>query len=376
LNNVVEYLPEAGCGRSIDLGSSKTVGQRGRHTRISNKARTVDGVNQTRMMQGRAKREKRPMTEESVCVGVDIAKGTLDVAASNSKEARQFNNNHEGITSAVHYIAGLKPVRIILEATGHFEMPLAAALQASRLPVVIVNPRQVRDFARATGVLAKTDAIDARLLASFGLQVKPEIRLLPDQKAREMGSLLARRRQLIEMLTAEHNRLLQADDSIRSGIEIHIQWLEEAISTINDDLDHQIRNSPSWCEKDNLLKSVPGVGKIVSTTLLIELPELGTLNRRKIAALVGVAPLNRDSGTIRGRLTVWGGRAKLRAVLYMAALVGVKRNRVIAAFYQRLVNAGKAKKVALVACMRKLLTILNAMIRSKTVWQNVAVEAK
>jgi transposase len=325
------------------------------------------------MMQGRAKKEKRPMTEETVCVGVDVAKSTLDVGVSNSKGVRQFDNDHKGIADAVRYIAGLKPARIILEATGHFEMPLAAALQASRLPAVIVNPRQVRDFARATGVLAKTDSIDARILALFGLQVKPEVKLLPDQKVREMGSLLARRRQLIEMLTAEHNRFLQADDSIRPGIEIHIKWLEEAISTINDDLDRQIRSSPSWCEKDNLLKSVPGVGKVVSTTLLIELPELGALNRRKIAALVGVAPLNRDSGTMRGKRTVWGGRAKLRAVLYMAALVGVRYNPIISAFYQRLLNAGKAKKVALVACMRKLLTILNAIIRSNTFWRSESI---
>jgi transposase len=334
------------------------------------------------MMQGRAKREKKPMTEEAVYVGVDVAKHILDLAVTNSKETKQFNNDHKGITSAVSYIAGLKPVKVILEATGKYEIPLAAELQVNRLPVVIVNPRQVRDFARATGVLAKTDRIDARILALFGLQVQPEIRLLPDQKAREMSSLLARRRQLIEMHTAEHNRFIQADDSISQGIEIHIKWLEEAISAINNDLDRQIRSSPSWCEKDNLLKSVPGVGKVVSTTLLIELPELGILNRRKIAALVGVAPLNRDSGTLRGKRTVWGGRAKLRAVLYMAALVGVRRNPVIAAFYQRLLNAGKAKKVALVACMRKLLTILNAMIRSKTFWssdniiQCVTVEAK
>jgi len=367
---MIESLSEAGCGRSNDLRSTKTVGKRGRHALISNKARTVVRVNQTRMMQGRAKKEKRPMTEEPVCVGVDVAKSTLDVAVSHSKETRQFDNDYKGITSAVRYIAGLKPAKIILEATGHLEMPLAASLQASRLPVVIVNPRQVRDFARATGVLAKTDRIDARILALFGLQVKPEVRLLPDQKAREMSNLLARRRQLIEMLTAEHNRFLQADDSIRPSIEIHIKWLEEAVSAINDDLDRQIRSSPSWLEKDNLLKSVPGVGKVVSTTLLIELPELGILNRRKIAALVGVAPLNRDSGTLRGKRTVWGGRAKLRAVLYMAALVGVRCNPVMAAFYQRLLNAGKAKKVALVACMRKLLTILNAIIRSKTTWRS------
>ena len=309
------------------------------------------------------------MTEEPVCVGVDVAKDTLEVAVDDSSETRQFENNPKGIARTVRYLAGLKPSRIILEATGRYEMPLAAALQAKRLPAVIVNPRQVRDFAKATGILAKTDRIDARVLALFGVRIKPEIRLLPGPKAREMSNLLARRRQLIEMLTAENNRLLQAERGIRPGIELHIKWLEEAVAAINDDLDRQIRSSPSWREKDDLLKSVPGVGKVVSTTLLIELPELGQLNRRQIAALVGVAPLNRDSGTLRGKRTVWGGRAKLRAVLYMAALVGIKRNQVIASFYERLVNAGKAKKVALVACMRKLLTILNAIVRSEIPWE-------
>ena len=193
--------------------------------------------------------------------------------------------------------------------------------------------------------------------------------MLPDQKAREMSNLLTRRRQLIEMLTAEHNRLLQADDSILLNIEVHIKWLEKCVSHINDDLDREIHQSPSWREKDNLLKSVPGIGKVVSTTLLVELPELGSLNRRQIAALVGVAPLNRDSGTMRGKRTVWGGRSKLRAMLYMAALVGTRHNAVLRAFYDRLIRAGKAKKVALVACMRKLLTILNAIIRSNTAWK-------
>ncbi len=321
------------------------------------------------------------MIEEAVCVGVDVAKSTLDVAVTDSGETRQFANDDEGISQAVRYIASVKPARIILEATGNLEMPLAAALQAGRLPVAVINPRQVRDFARATGALAKTDTLDARILALFGARVKPEIRTLPDQKAREMRNLLTRRRQLIEMLTAEHNRLSQAGGDIRPSIETHIKWLKEALSEINDDLDRRIRLSPSWLEKDNLLKSVPGVGKVVSSSLLIELPELGELNRRKIAALVGVAPFNRDSGTMRGRRTVWGGRAKLRAVLYMAALVASRRNPIIAAFYQRLLDAGKAKKVALVACMRKLLTILNAMMRTMTVWQpdfilrRVSVEA-
>ena len=309
------------------------------------------------------------MIEEAVCVGVDVAKSTLDVAASDSRETRQFANDDEGIRQAVRYIASVKPVGIILEATGNLEMPLAAALQAGRLPVAVINPRQVRDFARATGTLAKTDTIDARILALFGIQVKPEIRPLPDQKTREMRNLLTRRRQLIEMLTAEHNRLFHSSDDVRPSIDTHIKWLEEALSDINNDLDRRIRLSPSWLERDNLLKSVPGVGKVVSSSLMIELPELGKLNRRKIAALVGVAPFNRDSGTMRGRRTVWGGRAKLRAVLYMAALVASRRNPIIAAFYQRLLDAGKAKKVALVACMRKLITILNAMIRTMTAWQ-------
>ena len=307
------------------------------------------------------------MIEEAVCVGVDVAKSTLDVAASDSRETRQFANDDEGIRQAVGYIASVKPAGIILEATGNLEIPLAAALQVGHLPVVIINPRQVRDFARSTGVLAKTDSIDARILALFGARVKPEIRPLPDQKFREMRNLLTRRRQLIEMLTAEHNRLSQAGDDIHPSIEIHIEWLEEALSEINDDLDRRIRLSPSWLEQDNLLKSVPGVGKVVSSSLLIELPELGRLNRRKIAALVGVAPLNRDSGTMRGRRTVWGGRAKVRAVLYMAALVASRCNPIIAAFYQRLLDAGKVKKVALMACMRKLLIILNAMMRTMTI---------
>lgn len=322
-------------------------------------------------------KETKTMMEERICVGVDISKSTLDVAVSNFREARQFANDDKGIGGAVCYIASLKPAGIILEATGGLEMPLAAALQAASLPVVIINPRQVRDFARATGALAKTDAIDARILALFGVRIKPQIRILPDKLTCEMGNLLTRRRQLVEMITAEHNRLLQADNDIHPGIEDHIKWLEEALSNINKDVEDRIKRSPSWHEKDTILKSVPGVGKVVSSTLLIELPELGKLNRRKIAALAGVAPMNRDSGTLRGKRTVWGGRAKLRSVLYMAALVASRYNPVIADFYQHLVDAGKAKKVALVACMRKLLTILNSMMRTMTVWrtQTVYVEA-
>jgi transposase len=323
-------------------------------------------------------KEGKSMADGSVCVGVDVAKSVLDVAVSGSSEVRRFANDDGGVRQAVAYIAGIRPTRIILEATGRLEMPLAAALQAASLPVAVINPRQIRDFARATGALAKTDAIDARILALFGVRVKPDIRPLPDKEACEMASLLRRRLQLVEMLTSEHNRASQADEEVRPGIDAHISWLGEAVSRMDGEIEDRIKRSPSWREKDNLLKSVPGVGRVVSSTLLIELPELGKLNRRKIAALVGVAPLNRDSGTMRGKRTVWGGRARLRAVLYMAALVASRRNPVIAAFYQRLVDAGKAKKVALVACMRKLLTILNAMMRTMVAWKpanNVLMEA-
>ncbi len=307
------------------------------------------------------------MAKETVCVGVDVAKSALDVAVTDAGEVRQFANDDEGIGEVLGYIVGLEPAASIFEATGNLEMPLPAALQASRLPVVIINPRQVRDFARATGALAKTDSIDARILALFGARVKPEIRPLPDATAREMTSLLAAARQNVEMLTAD--RLGRTGEDVRVGTEGHIRWLAEALSEINDNLDHRIRHSPSWLEKSDLLKSVPGVGKVVSSTLLIELPELGSLSRRKIAALVGVAPLNRDGGTMRGRRTVWGGRARLRATLYMAALVASRCNPVIAVFYQRLVDAGEAKKVALTACIRKLLTIVNSMMRTMTPWQ-------
>jgi transposase len=293
------------------------------------------------------------MKEEAVYIGVDVSTNTLDIADSSSKEVRQFTNDDEGISQATRYIASLKPLGIILEATGNLEMPLAAMLQSECLPVTIINPRQVRDFARATGALAKTDAIDARILALFGLRIKPEVRQLPDQQTREMGSLLTRRRPLQEMLIAEENRLSRADEDIRTNIEEHIQWLQEALSNINNDLERRIKSSPNWREKVSLLRSTPGIGKVVSTTLIIELPELGKLNRRKIAALVGVAPFNHDSGTLRGKRTVWGGRATLRAALYMAALVATKRNPIIATFYQRLLESGKVKKVALVwlACV-------------------------
>jgi transposase len=241
--------------------------------------------------------------------------------------------------------------------------------------VVVVNPRQVRDFARARGLLAKTDALDAQVLAHFAEVLRPQPRPLPDTEARALAALLTRRRQLVEMLTAEKNRLGSASASIRKSLRAHITWLERELQHTDTDLTHAIQQSPVWREKEELLRSVPGVGPVLTSTLLANLPELGTLTHKQIAALVGVAPFNRDSGTLRGKRTVWGGRAQVRAVLYMNAVVAARFNPVIRAFYHRLCRAGKAKKVALTACMRKLLVILNAMLKHRTPWHQVEVRS-
>jgi len=240
--------------------------------------------------------------------------------------------------------------------------------------VVVVNPRQVRDFAKATGQLAKTDHIDAVVLARFTEAVRPAVRPLPDEITLELRALIARRRQITEMIVAENNRLGGVSKAVKKRIDAHIRWLEAELGRADKDLDQSIRHSPIWQENQDLLRTVPGIGPVVSRSLIAELPELGKLNRKQIAALVGVAPLNRDSGTLRGRRSIWGGRAAVRAVLYMAALVASRHNGVIRAFYQRLRSAGKAPKVALVACMRKLLTILNAMIKHKTRWSESSLQ--
>jgi transposase len=269
----------------------------------------------------------------------------------------------------VEQLRALSPTLIVLEATGGVEVSLTSALAAAGLPVVVVNPRHVRDFARATGQLAKTDALDAQILAQFAEVMRPERRPLPDAQTQALAALVTRRRQLIEMLTAEKNRLSMAPPPVRKSLRAHITWLERELAHTDTDLAQTIRQSPVWREKDELLQSVPGVGPVLTSTLLANLPELGTLTSKQIAALVGVAPLNRDSGTLRGKRTVWGGRAQVRAVLYMSAIVAARFNPVIRAFYQRLQTAGKAKKVALTACMRKLLTILNAMLKHRTPWR-------
>lgn len=301
-------------------------------------------------------------------VGIDVAKANLDVAEGSTGAIWRVANDEVGIAEALRRLEVLTPALVVLEATGGYEAPVAAALGAAGLPVAVVNPRQVRDFAKSTGKLAKTDALDARVLALFGERMRPAAHPLPDAQAQELSALLTRRRQVVVMLTAEKNRLGRALPRVRPGVAAHVAWLERQVAELNGDLGRTLRESPLWRENEDLLRSAPGVGPVLTLTLVAELPELGSLDRRQIAALVGIAPFNRDSGTLRGKRTVWGGRAPVRAALYMATLVAARFNPVIRAFYQRLLAAGKPKKVALTACMRKLLTILNAMIKHRTPW--------
>ncbi|MGH8277569.1 MAG: IS110 family transposase [Steroidobacteraceae bacterium] len=299
---------------------------------------------------------------------MDVSKAQCDVAVR--PEGRFAAPNDEaGFAQVIERLRAVPPALVVLEATGGLEIPLTGALAAAGVPVVVVNPRHVRDFAKAAGKLAKTDALDAQTLAHFAEVMRPEPRPLPDEQTQRLAAILTRRRQLVEMLTAEKNRLASARKPVRKSLRAHITWLERELAHTDRDLARAIRESPVWREKEALLRSTPGVGPVVTTTLLANLPELGTLTGKQIAALVGVAPLNRDSGTLRGRRTVWGGRAQVRAVLYMGALVAARFNPVIRAFYQRLCAAGKAKKVALTACMRKLLLILNAMLKHRTPWR-------
>jgi transposase len=269
----------------------------------------------------------------------------------------------------VAQLSELSPTLIVVEATGGLERTLVAALVAAGLPVVVINPRLARDFAKATGRLAKTDRIDAQVLAHYGEAIRPSLRPLPDADTQQLRALVDRRRQLMDMMSAEQSRLNTSPARIRDSIEYHLTWLRQQVASLDDDLDGMLKASPLWLERDAILQSTPGVGPILSRTLMSQLPELGNLNRKEIAALVGVAPFNRDSGTWRGRRTIWGGRATVRAVLYMSTLVATRYNPVIREFYESLLAVGKVKKVALIACMRKLLTILNAMIKNQQRWQ-------
>jgi transposase len=318
-----------------------------------------------------------PMTTAQLYAGVDVSKDRLDVCLRWSEHERRdgdvFFVTHDdaGIDTLISRLLEEHPVLVILEATGGFERAVVGALAAEGLPVAVVNPRQVRDFARATGQLAKTDTLDARVLARFAEAVRPAPKPLPDEEIRALQEILARRRQLLGMLTAENNRLHSASKPVAKRIAAHVRWLEKELERTNRDLDGAIKGSPTLRENEALLRSVPGVGPVLARTLLAEVPELGTLTHKRLAALVGVAPLNRDSGTLRGRRSVWGGRAEVRAALYMGALVAARRNPAINwEFYERLLAAGKPKKVALVACMRKLLSILNAVLKHRTPWRS------
>jgi transposase len=309
------------------------------------------------------------MPQGAIVVGIAVAKAPVEIALRPTAEGWRVAHDDPGITPLVARLRDLQPVRMVVDATGGLEVPVTAALSAAGLPVVVVHPRPARDVAKATGRVATTEALDAHGLAHVAEAVRPAPRPWPEAQPQALSAQLARRRQLLDMLTAEKNRLGSAPRTIQADIQAHITWLERRLADLNDDLGKAIRASPVWREQDDLLQSTPGVGPVLSHTLVADLPELGTLSRQQVAALVGVAPLNRDSGTLRGKRTVWGGRAQVRAVLYMSTLVAVRYNPVLQRFYERLRRAGKAPKVALTACMRKLLTILNAMVKHRTPWQ-------
>lgn len=310
------------------------------------------------------------MDSNLVFVGIDVAKASLDVAVHPASESFNAANDEQGIALIVARMQELQPTLIVMEATGGLEMPLAGALVMNQLSAPVINPRQARDFAKASGRLVKTDKIDAEVLADFAERMRPDPRPIPDEKAQELDALLTRRRQIVDMIASEKNRLTMAPRSMVKRIRSHLDWLEDELARLNEDLANSIKNSPVWREKDAVLQSTPGVGEVLSTTLLAQLPELGTLNRKQISALVGVAPLNRDSGTMRGKRAIWGGRADVRAVLYMSTLIATRFNPVIKEFYQRLCGQGKKPKVAIVACMHKLLIILNSMIKNMTCWKH------
>ena len=311
------------------------------------------------------------MEAPDIFIGIDVSKERLDIGTYPSGQCQSVTHDDASIQGLVAQWKELRPRLIVLEATGGFERRISRALVSAELRFTIVNPRHVRNFAKATGQLAKTDRMDALILARYAEAVRPAVRALPDEATQELKALTARRRQIIEMTVAEKNRLGSAPKAVKKRINIHLRWLEAELARANKDLDQAIRQSPIWKENEDLLQSAPAIGPTVSRTLIAELPELGKLNRKQIAALVGIAPINRDSGKFKGRRSIWGGRSTVRACLYMAALVASRHNPTIHAFYKRLRTTGKCPKVALVACMRKLLTILNAMIKHRTPWSEL-----
>lgn len=309
-------------------------------------------------------------------VGIDVCKATLDVAVLPGEHAWSVPNSEDGIQQLIASIHKLgSPKIVLMEATGGLERRPLALLAAAGLPVTAINPRNARDFAKSIGLLAKTDKVDAKALALFALKIQPLCRPLPDEDTRALQDLVVRRRQIVDMLAAEQHRLAAALNlKVRRQISQHIAWLKKRIHIADYDLDQTIKNSPAWQPKSDLLKSVPGIGSVTISTIIGQLPELGTLTNKQIAALVGLAPFSRDSGTMHGRRCIWGGRAAVRNVLYMATLAAIRFNPTIKAFYLRLRAVGKLPKVALVAAMRKLLTILNAMLRDRSPWRSTQTE--
>jgi len=301
-------------------------------------------------------------------VGIDVSKNTLDICIEPAGEVLHVEYNDTGIRQVVKRLVKLAPTLIIAEATGGLEMRLAGELAAKSLPVAIINPRQARDFAKATGQLAKTDLVDAAILAAFARAIRPVVRPIKDADIRDLDDLVTRRRQLVEMRVQEMLRLGTASKVQKKSLAAHITWLDKRITDLDDDLTKRLRASDAWRAKDDLLRGIPGVGAVTSLTMLAKCPELGKLNRREIAALTGVAPLAKDSGKHRGKRFIWGGRADVRAVLYMATVSAIRFNSRIKAFADRLKQAGKPSKVVIVACMRKLLTIMNAMLKNNTPW--------
>jgi transposase len=303
-------------------------------------------------------------------VGIDVSKDRLDVHVLPSDEAFAVARHGEGLDVLVERLRALPAELVVLEATGGYETVVAAALAAGGLPLVVVNPRQIRDFARAAGQLAKTDRLDARIIARFAQAMRPEPRPVPSAAAQALGELVARRRQIVEMIGAENNRRRHLTHKrVLRGLERILAELQTQLSEIEREIDDNVRGTPAWREKENLLKTVPGIGNTIARTLIAEIPELGTLDRRKIASLAGLAPINRDSGTLRGRRSIAGGRGPVRAALYMAVMVSIRHKLPLAQTYQRLRDAGKAPKAAITACMRKLITILNAILRDQKPWQ-------
>ena len=315
------------------------------------------------------------MGQDGVFVGIDVSSQKLDVAWHGEETVRTASNDEAGIEELVGWLQGKGVTLIVLEATGGYEAEVAIALSLAQLPVAVVNPRQVRDFAKATGKLAKSDAIDALVLAHFAAALRPEARALGDEQTRELKQIVERRRQLQEMLTAERNRLRLCGPVVRPRLEAHIEWLKGELKDLDRQMRRALRASAVWREQEKLYRSVPGVGPILAATLMAELPELGRLNRKKIAALVGVAPFNRDSGKRRGKRCIWGGRGTVRAVLFMATVSAIRCNRVIRGFFQRLEAAGKPYKVAMTACMHKLLLILNSIACSGKPWSPAYAQA-